>query len=270
MSESIKIALLQMCSTDSVAQNLAIIERSLAQAQSLDVQFVQLPENFAQMPRTSSERHIEFDNEGPVQDFLREKSQYYGLAIIAGSLPIIERKGDKPFARCLVFDGQGKRIAHYDKLHLYDVELAGGEHYRYQAGSKSTLDSAVVEVWGVKLGLSICYDLRFPEMYRTLTAAGAQIICVPSAFTYNTGRAHWQALLRARAIENQVFVAAAAQVGTHANGRQTWGHSLLIDPWGEITEQKKHKPGLLVGEIDLTKLDSLRKTFPVLMHRRLI
>lgn len=274
MTQTLRTALLQMCSSDCVAENLDSVEQAMSDAQQQDVQLLQLPENFAQMPIKSSDQHIELDGAGEVQDFLQAKSQYYGVAVIAGSLAVRDQGGSKPYARCLVYD-DGQRIAHYDKLHLYDVDLPDGQSYResatYQAGQLDVQNhsNALVEIAEFKIGLSICYDLRFPEYYRALTEIGSQLICVPSAFTYDTGNAHWQTLLRARAIENQVFISAAAQTGTHANGRKTWGHSMLIDPWGDIIAEQQDGEGLLIAELDFTKLQSLRDSFPVLSHRRI-
>ena len=276
MTASIRLGLVQMCSTSQVSDNLAYVDECLLQASQNEVDVVQLPENFAQMPVSASQQHTEIDSDNGalVHSFLREKSKHYQIDIIAGSLAVRPDQAQKPFSRCLVVSRDGNVEASYDKLHLYDVELPNGEQYKesatYQAGQLGELGAkgAVVSLAGVNFGLSICYDLRFPEYYRTLVEHGAQVLCVPSAFTANTGQAHWQTLLRARAIENQCFVMAAAQGGTHENGRSTWGHSILINPWGDVLCNAEQQSGLIFADIDLGSLQTIRKEFPVLQHRR--
>lgn len=273
MSDSIKLACLQMNSTANVEQNLDFIEVQLKIAQQSGVELIQLPENFAQMPAHPKQQYMEKSGCGLVQEFLSEKANQYQIQIIAGSIPIQNNESDKPFARCLVFDNSGQEIAHYDKIHLYDVDLPNGEKYResetYLIGSLNEENISPIKTPLASLGLSICYDLRFPELYRDLVLKGAEILCVPSAFTYSTGQAHWQTLLKSRAIENQAFVMAAAQVGTHANDRTTWGHSMIINPWGEVLAQFNDETGLLITEVDLANIAKLRTEFPVLNHRRL-
>ena len=275
MNSEIRVACLQMTSSTNVEQNLEFVDQHLERASQAGVQLLLLPENFAQMPAHSDQQHIEQAGSGLVQDFLAIKARQYEITLIAGSLPVRLGDNDKPFARTLVYDHSGSLISTYDKVHLYDVDLSNGESYResamYASGpiSQSSSNLSVTNTELGKLGLSICYDLRFPEMYRQLTDLGAEIITVPSAFTYQTGKTHWSTLLRARAIENQAFVIAAAQTGTHENGRRTWGHSVIVDPWGIIQYQLDTLTGLLIGTIDLTKLVQLRNDFPALAHRRL-
>lgn len=231
------------------------------------------------MPRRRTQQHIEEENTGLVQQTLSNLSREHRVAIVAGSIAVRAQSNDKPFARCLVFDAQGQPIGHYDKLHLFDVDVSvqGGQRYResdtYQAGGLEPAQTQAVALKiaqsTLQLGLTICYDLRFPELFRQLVKNGAQLICVPSAFTYDTGQAHWRTLLRARAIENQVYVAAPAQSGKHENGRKTWGHSMIIDPWGNVIAEKAAGEGLLCAEIDPTNIEALRTTFPIHQHRRL-
>jgi len=279
MSATLKFAVLQMCSTNDVEENLSTVETAMQQAQSEGVDVMLLPENFAQMPLSGKQLHIETAGTGLVQDFLSEKSRQYSLTTIAGSLAVrdsnlVSTNNKKPFARSLVYDVNGDCILHYDKIHLYDVDTPSGENYHesntYNHGKLLEPDQhPVFKLNEVTIGLSVCYDLRFPELYRQLTEVGAHLITVPAAFTYETGRAHWQTLLTARAIENQVFIAAAGQTGVHANGRRTWGHSMVINPWGKKLNQKKTSTGLLVENIDLSELQSLRSNFPVLKHKRI-
>lgn len=289
-TNSVRLACLQMNSSASVDENLAYVEKYAELAKQKQVDVLLLPENFAQMPAKAGELHIEYPNDGPVQACLEGLSRQLGMFIIAGSIPIKCDDNSRPFSRSLVFDNQGIQVAQYDKIHLFDVDLADGQSYRESAtykpaaitGSESI---SVAQTKFATLGLTICYDLRFPEMYRKLAQLGAQIITVPSAFTYDTGSAHWQTLLRARAIENQVFIVAAAQDGIHQNARRTWGHSMIVDPWGniiaqpgsekthlshvEINKVTKSCTGLVIGDIDLTLLATVRAEFPVLKHRRL-
>ena len=262
-----------MNSTENVEQNLEYIESQLKLANNSGVDLIQLPENFAQMPAHPKQQYIEEASGGLVQKYLSEMANQYQLQIIAGSLPIQSNRDDLPFARSLVVDASGQVIAQYDKIHLYDVDLPNGDKYResktYTAGKLSKENILPVKTALANLGLSICYDLRFPELYRELVAKGADILCVPSAFTQSTGRVHWQTLLQSRAIENLAFVMAAAQVGTHANGRKTWGHSMVVSPWGVVLDQLTNETGLLIAEVDLTSITKLRAEFPVLNHRRL-
>lgn len=266
-----------MCSGPTVLRNLSVVEAAIEQAPELDV--LLLPENFAQMPASRRALHVENEGGGLVQETLSELAGRYQIHIVAGSLAVRPNKDSKPFARCLVYGAGGEEVAHYDKLHLFDVDTGSDKNQRYresetyQAGALSQAQPSPVSLnidqTPLLLGLTICYDLRFPELYRALAANGAQLISVPSAFTFETGQAHWEALLRARAIENQVFIAAPAQSGRHANGRQTWGHSMIIDPWGDIIVQQKMDEGLVFADIDLTQIESLKARFPVDQHSRL-
>ena len=274
---TVSIACLQMNSGPDVAENLAFVESSLAASDGLDI--LLLPENFAQMPARRSDQYIESPQSGEVQSGLSRMAEDHQVVIIAGSVPIQTADSEKPYARSLVFDRRGKQVGYYDKLHLFDVETGAGSDSRYRESATYCHGAVGPEskqpvsldfgAFDLQLGLTICYDLRFPELYRALAANQAQLICVPSAFTFETGQAHWEPLLRARAIENQVFIAAAAQTGEHANGRKTWGHSMIIDPWGNILAEKKDGQGLVFADIDLTQIESLRTRFPVHSHKRL-
>lgn len=287
----IKAACLQMNSSAEVEQNLQFIAQQLSVAEPMDI--LVLPENFAQMPASRKQQYSESADNGEVTQFLLDLSIEHNITIVAGSLPVKAPDSEKPFARCYLLHA-GQIIAHYDKLHLFDVDINSGtdagaanktgavkdntsQCYResdtYQHGVL-TPDQPIpisLEIGAntVLLGPSICYDLRFPELYRHYAAQGAQVMTVPSAFTYDTGKAHWECLLRARAIENQTFILAAGQVGEHANGRRTWGHSMMVDPLGRILSQKKADTGLLYADLDLNQKQRLQTTFPVLQHRRL-
>ena len=262
-----------MNSSAKLETNLEFVERQLVEADKQKVEIILLPENFAQLPARSKDQHVEQVQQGVVQTFLAEQAAQHRIYLLAGSLPVQEQGQNKYFARSLVFDPHGRQIGSYDKIHLFDVDLPNGESYResssYCAGENSSKNTSLLSVSNARIGLTICYDLRFPELYRRLTHQGAEIITVPAAFTYATGEAHWQTLLCARAIENQVYIMAAAQVGEHANGRRTWGHSMIIDPRGTVIAELESKTGLLVADIDLARLTKIRTEFPVLQHRRL-
>lgn len=272
---------MQMTSSANIDENLDYIERALEAADPLDL--LVLPENFAEIPIRQELQHTEGDGVGRVQNFLITLSQRFDLVIVAGSLPIISGSNTKPFARCLIVTPSGV-ASHYDKLHLFDVDVtapqANGQktqRYResdsYELGELNTAQllprTLEIGLNTVRLGPSICYDLRFPELYRKFSESGVDLITVPSAFTYRTGQAHWECLLRARAIENQAFVLASAQVGIHANGRQTWGHSMIIDPWGHVLAQEPVNQGLLYANLDLNQIEQLSGHFPVNTQRRL-
>ena len=247
-------------------------ETLIADAASMGAQLVVLPENFCLMPARDEDRlqFIEPFADGPVQTFLSEQSLAHGLWLFGGTVPL--RADDRRvYAACLAFSPDGACAARYDKIHLFDVQVGDHESYRESAtiAAGDPGQRALCRTPDITVGLSVCYDLRFPELYRRLTADGAQVLIVPSAFTAVTGRAHWEALLRARAIENQAYVLAAGQWGRHASGRQTHGHSMIVDPWGEVLAQRVEGDGIVQAEIDLAALQLLRQRFPCLEHRRL-
>ena len=266
-----KIALIQMNSNSKVAENLILAEQLLTQASQNQAQMAVLPENFAQMPLTEKQRleAAETPDKGPIQTFLSELSKKLNLWIIAGTISLNAETQNKVFSSCLTFDNNGKCINRYDKQHLFDVDLANGESYRESSFIEHGNQLQIVDTPAGRLGLSICYDLRFPEYYRLLSQNGAQILSVPSAFTYTTGQAHWQALLRARAIENQCYVIAPAQTGTHDNGRKTYGHTAAFDPWGKSIALLETGNGVAYAQIDLNYLNEVRSQIPCLDHRRL-
>jgi len=272
---TIRLACLQMNSGPDVAQNLEFIRQHAIQAATAKVDILQLPECFAQMPASAAQQIKEVHGVGEIQTFLKGLANELTLNIVAGALPIVASPDDPnhPYARCVVIDSSGQAIGHYDKIHLFDVALPDGSAYResdrFSPAKPEGGTLKLVDIAGVQLGLTICYDLRFPELYRALTQRGAQLFAVPSAFTYDTGRAHWETLLRARAIENLSYVFAAAQTGEHASGRRTWGHSMIIDPWGEVLAQAGSEPGLIMADISLSKLEHQREHFPALQHRQI-
>ncbi len=266
-----KIAALQMVSTPDVARNCQAAAEGIAQAAAQGVKLVALPEYFCLLGRSDRDKLsiAEADGDGPIQSFLAETARQHGLWLIGGTLPLrLANATQKVHNSCCVYAPDGSRAARYDKVHLFAFDN-GSERYdegrTLQAGSAPVAFAAE----GLRIGLSVCYDLRFPELYRALMVPPCDLIVVPSAFTYTTGQAHWELLLRARAIENQCYVLAPAQGGQHENGRRTWGHSVLIDPWGEVLDCRPEGQGLVLGEIVAGRLAEVRRQLPALEHRRL-
>jgi nitrilase len=267
-----KVAAIQMVSEISVDRNLAQAHRLLDQAAAAGAELAVLPEYFCFMGRSDRDKLLlaETPGLGTVQDFLSDSARELGLWIVGGTLPMATADPERAANACLVYGPKGKLAARYDKIHLFRYDN-GRERYDESAalvaGEHPTafnLKDHTGQDW--RVGLSVCYDLRFPELYRQLSA---DILVVPSAFTYTTGQAHWELLLRARAIENQAYVIASAQGGLHENGRHTWGQTLVVDPWGSVLAQHAVGAGLVVCELDPARLQSVRQQLPALQHRRL-
>ena len=267
------VAAIQMVSTDTVSKNLELAERLIEEAVSKKAKLITLPENFPLMGKRDEDRLAitESYNDGPLQLFLSEQSKRYKIWLLGGTIPLKSNNPEKVFATNLLFNPDGDCIARYDKIHLFDVMLDGRdeESYRESKTFESGNDVVVVKTEIGNIGLSVCYDLRFPEMYRKMHQKNVQIITAPSAFTATTGKAHWETLLRTRAIENLCYLIASNQGGVHANGRKTWGHSMIVDPWGEILAEVKEETGVAIAKIDINKQINLRKRFPTLTHRKL-
>jgi predicted amidohydrolase len=269
---SARLAAVQMNSGADVAANLRAAGAALEQARTAGATLAALPENFAFMGAQERDKLAvaEPDGQGPIQDFLAAAARRLGLWVVAGTVPLKVADARRVAAACLAYDATGARVARYDKVHLFDVDVPGGEAYREsQSIAPGPPRAVVADTPAGRLGLSVCYDLRFPELFRRLVADGAEVLAVPSAFTARTGEAHWEPLLRARAIENLCYVVAPAQWGAHPNGRRTWGHSLVADPWGRILAQHGDGTGVVVADAPLEPLRELRRNFPVLDHRRL-
>jgi deaminated glutathione amidase len=271
------VAVVQMTSSPEVAENLAAASELLTQCASARARIALLPENFAIMGMRDSDKLAvaEAEGDGPIQAWLSRKSRELGIWIVAGTIPLRSAHPEKVAAASLVYDDHGRQVARYDKIHLFDVDIPGRqESYRESAtiwhgGATVLVDSPIGKLGIGKLGLAVCYDMRFPELFRQLVAQGATAISLPSAFTVPTGLAHWDVLLRARAIENLCFVLAPAQVGRHRNGRETFGNAMVVDPWGEVVARAADGPGIAVARIDLTAQAEIRARFPALLHRRL-
>ena len=265
-----KVAALQMTSSADVISNLEEAGNLLQQARDREACLAALPENFPFMGlRDADKRDIaESPGNGPIQDFLATIAQRLRLWIVAGTMPMRVEGDGRVSAACLVYDAQGNRVARYDKIHLFDVDIPQrAESYRESAHVAPGREPVVLDTPAGRLGLSVCYDVRFPELFRCLSAAGAELITVPSAFTAPTGRAHWETLLRARAIENLCHVIAPAQSGFHANGRETYGDSMIVDHWGRVLQRLPRGRGCIIADVDLERQGEARRSFPALDHR---
>jgi nitrilase len=278
-----KVATIQMVSTAKVEENLAAAGRLLQQAAERGADLALLPEVFAVLEGGPMAPFGEEQGSGPIQEFLAAQAKALGMIVIGGTIPLLTRPGRSPDAAdyrltdgrvrpaSLVYGPSGGLLARYDKIHLFDVTVADqqaaySESRSYEGGEEIvSLDTGLGH-----LGLSVCYDLRFPELYRQLFRRGAQLVTVPSAFTRVTGQAHWEVLLRARAIENQCYIIAANQGGRHNAKRETWGHSMIIDPWGKVLDVVAKGEGVAIAEIDLQLLDDIRQRMPTHEQTRLL
>ncbi|MBR8069765.1 carbon-nitrogen hydrolase family protein [Burkholderia cenocepacia] len=261
-----QVAALQMVSTPDVTRNLAEARRLIAEAAGEGAQLVLLPEYFCFMGHRDTDKLAlaEPYRDGPIQQFLADAARRHGIWVIGGTLPLKAPEPDRVLNTTLVFDPSGNEAARYDKIHLFNFEK--GDESFDEARTIRAGDTVVA--FGApfgQVGLSVCYDLRFPELYRRM--GDCALMVVPSAFTYTTGRAHWEMLLRARAVENQCYVLAAAQGGKHENGRRTWGHSMLIDPWGEIVAVRDEGASVVLGTLDPQRIADVRQSLPAWRHR---
>ena len=271
-----KIAAVQMVSTPDVARNLHAAARLVQRAAKAGATLVALPEYFCLMGHHDADKLAMAEapgdiDTGPVQGFLSAAAREHGVWLVGGTLPVKTAASDRVLNRCCVYAPDGTEAAHYDKIHLFAFDN-GCESYDEGRTLLAGSAPVAVQAGALRVGLSICYDLRFPELYRALMLPPCDVLCVPAAFTHTTGRAHWELLLRARAVENQCYVLAAAQGGTHANGRRTWGHSMVVDPWGEVLavcEAGDEGEGLALAQIDPARMAQVRAQLPALVHRRL-
>ncbi|CAI8823775.1 MULTISPECIES: carbon-nitrogen hydrolase family protein [Burkholderia] len=261
-----RVAALQMVSTPDVARNLAEAGRLIAEAAGDGAQLVLLPEYFCFMGHRDTDKLAlaEPYRDGPIQQFLAQAAQRHGVWLIGGTLPLKAPEPDRVLNTTLVFDPSGQEAARYDKIHLFNFEK-GDESFDEARTIRAGETVVTFDAPFGRVGLSVCYDLRFPELYRRM--GDCALIVVPSAFTYTTGRAHWEMLLRARAVENQCYVLAAAQGGKHENGRRTWGHSMLVDPWGEVVAVRDEGASVVTGALDPQRIADVRQSLPAWRHR---
>ncbi|MFP4246518.1 MAG: carbon-nitrogen hydrolase family protein [Halochromatium sp.] len=272
MSETSKVAAVQMASGPNTTANLLETERLIHLAAEAGAGLVVLPENFAFMGKRDRDLlHLaEPDGKGQLQDFLAKTASRYGVWLVGGTIPLRSNDPSRVHSVALIHNDQGDRVARIDKTHLFDVVLPDvNERYQESATIEPGDQSAVIDTPFGRLGVVICYELRFPETARRLLDSGLELLAVPAAFTAPTGKAHWEILVRARAIENLTYVIAAAQGGYHLSGRETYGHSMIVDPWGNVLAQIARGVGQICCTLDRDRQASIRRTFPVLEHRRL-
>jgi nitrilase len=258
-----------------VEENLATARALVGEAAAAGAKLAALPEYFCFMGADDRDKLVlaEVPGEGPIQSALSAAAREHRVWLIGGTLPMRNGDPDRVLNACCVFGPEGQLVVRYDKMHLFRYDN-GRERYDEGRVLRAGSEPASFEASGLRVGLSVCYDLRFPELYRRLTFAPAQrpcdLLAVPAAFTYTTGRAHWELLLRARAVENQCYVIAPAQGGTHETGRRTWGHSMIVDPWGEVLGVRDEGPGVVVANLDTARIAGVRSQLPALEHRRCI
>ncbi len=264
----VRVAAIQMASGPNVPANLAEAARLIQLAVTAGAKLVLLPEYFAIMGMKDSDKVAarEVPGKGPIQKFLAAQAKKHGIWLIGGSVPLECTNPKKVYNSCLVYDDKGRQVARYDKIHLFGLDL-GNEHYHEETTIQPGDTVVVLDTPFGRIGLSICYDLRFPELYRAM--GEVDIILVPAAFTETTGKAHFETLVRARAIENLAYVVAAAQGGYHLSGRETHGDTMIVDPWGNVLDRLPRGSGVVVAGINRGYQDSLRKSLPALKHRSL-
>ncbi len=261
--ETMRVALIQLTSQDSLDANLREVENLLAKAHAQKADYALLPENFAFFGSEEEKRTQGEKIATQVRLFLQEAAQRFQMPITGGGFPIKAPSG-RFFNSALTFNAQGEEIHRYDKIHLFDATPGAQSYHESLNTEPGTSPLSLFSLSGFSFGMSICYDLRFPYLYQTYAQKGAQVLCVPAAFTQVTGAAHWEILLRARAIENTCYVLAAAQCGEHTKGRETFGHSMAVDPWGKVMAQLEDGPGLCVVSLDAEHLNACRRRMPSL------
>ena len=266
LAGAIKVAGIQMASSPNVSSNLTEAERLIALAAEQGAKIVVLPEYFCIMGLKDIDKVAvrEKAGDGPIQRFLSKMAREYEIWLIGGTIPLVSNYPNKVRNSCLVYNDKGEQVARYDKIHLFGLDL-GTEHYHEENTIESGDEVVTVDTPYGKIGLSVCYDLRFPELYRAMGAV--DMIVIPSAFTETTGKAHWESLIRARAIENLCYVIAPAQGGYHLSGRETHGNSMIVDPWGVVLDRLPRGSGVVIANINRDYQTSLRKSLPALKHR---
>jgi len=265
----LRVAAVQMCSTRDWDRNLARARELIGRAASRGAQLVALPENFSFLGRDGEKiDFVEDEETGPALRLLAELAREHHVALVGGSVPLRARAPGKVTNTCIVLDETGRRLARYDKMHLFDVHLDERHEFSESRTVEAGRDAVTFEAFGLRMGLAICYDLRFPELFRALTLAGAVVTFVPSAFTFETGCDHWEVLLRARAIENLAFVVAPAQWGRHDTDRRSFGRTMVVDPWGHVLARCPDREDVLLCDLDLGLVEEARRRLPAIEHLR--
>lgn len=266
-----KIAAIQMCSTHILEKNFESSAKLIKEAASNGAKLVVLPEMFAIIDEPSPEEVMvkEPFGSGIIQDFLSSEAQRHKIWLVGGTIPIACEENNKIRASCIVYNDTGKAVARYDKIHLFDALVSESETYKESNTTEPGDQVVVIDTPFGKLGLAVCYDLRFPYLFTALRNLGAEIIAVPAAFTVKTGEAHWQLLTRSRAIDSFCYVIGAGQGGVHSNGRKTYGHSLIVDPWGTVVSQKNDMDeGVVYSQVNLEELHKIRISIPTFAHQK--
>ncbi len=267
-----RVAAIQMASGPNVNANLLEAKRLIGQAVVAGAGMVVLPENFAIMGMNEQEKISvrEQDGEGPIQTFLAQQAKQHGIWVVGGTIPMVATVANKVRAACLVFNDAGERVVRYDKVHLFDVSLEeGSEKYTESETIERGDEVVVIDTPFGRMGVAVCYDLRFPEMFRKMLDQDMELLVLPAAFTAITGKAHWEVLVRARAIENLCYVVAAAQGGYHVNGRETHGDSMVVNPWGLVIDRLPRGSGVVTADINREQLVSIRRSLPAISHRQI-
>lgn len=270
MVEKLRVAVGQLQSTPDVASNMAQIRRLVEEASSRGVHWLALPENAPYLGPESGKEAVAESMDGSLLKSIEAMSRDSGVAVLLGSTVESMTDGARTYNTSVLIDGSGQQVARYRKIHLFDVELPGGQRLWESEATAPGDEVVLAGLRGWSVGMTVCYDLRFPELYRRLRRRGAQVLCVPSAFTVRTGPDHWEVLLRARAIENQCYVVAPAQWGPHCPGRESYGRAMIIDPWGTVVAQVSDGVGLAVAELEMSRVSEVRRRMPCLEHARLL
>lgn len=266
-----RIAAIQMCSSHIINDNFLVASKLIKEASQNNAKLIVLPEMFAIMGLTPNDKVSakERFGHGKIQSFLSEQAKKNHVWIVGGTIPIECKNKNKVRAASLVYAANGELVARYDKIHLFDVTISATEIYKESDTTEPGDDIVVMATPFGKLGLAVCYDVRFPELFRCLLAKGAEIIVLPAAFTVKTGEAHWELLARSRAVENFCYVIGACQGGVHSSGRKTYGHSIIVEPWGGVIARKEHGSGVIYADIDLAKVYEARKSIPIGEHQKI-
>lgn len=272
MSKQLVVGLVQMTSSSRIEENLKKAEQLIEQAVKQGAQVIVLPESFALMEKYNGQKleYLEQHGKGKIQDWMSAIAKRFKVLLVGGTIAIESNIEKRPYARCYIYNEQGNELTYYDKIHMFDVSVREGESYSESANTLAGNNPVVFEWQGFTFGCSVCYDLRFPELYRHYQLQHVEVILAPSAFTLATGKVHWKLLLQARAVENLAFVLGPNQTGTHDNQRKTYGHSMIVDPWSDVVGELSDEEDVLVRALDIARIEAIKAKFPVHQHRKLM